>query len=64
MRYIDKISKCIDYIQNILYVICFVKIVFSLFFYEYQPEFFKKLTITIPILICVLILPIIKKKLR
>ena len=33
------------YIQNLLYILCFIKILFSLFFYEYEPSFMKDMAL-------------------
>ena len=39
MTSFGKIGKYLIYIQNLLYILCFIKILFSLFFYEYEPSF-------------------------
>lgn len=45
-----KLDKYLTYMQNLLYTICFIKIVFSLFFYEYQPLFMRNMFFTVPVL--------------
>ena len=42
MTSFGKIGKYLIYIQNLLYILCFIKILFSLFFYEYEPSFMKR----------------------
>ena len=44
-----KIGKYLTGIQNLLYVLCFIKILFSLFFYEYEPSFMKDMVFTLPL---------------
>ena len=46
MTSFGKIGKYLIYIQNLLYILCFIKILFSLFFYEYEPSFMKDMAFT------------------
>lgn len=59
-----KLDRYLTYMQNLLYTICFIKIVFSLFFYEYQPLFMRNMFFTVPVLIALFVIPVIQKKLR
>ena len=52
------------YIQNLLYILCFIKILFSLFFYEYEPSFMKDMAFTLPLLLALIVIPIIKKNIK
>lgn len=56
-----KIGKYLIYIQNLLYILCFIKILFSLFFYEYEPSFMKDMAFTLPLLLALIVIPIIKR---
>ena len=51
MTSFGKIGKYLIYIQNLLYILCFIKILFSLFFYEYEPSFMKDMAFTLPLLL-------------
>ena len=61
MTSFGKIGKYLIYIQNLLYILCFIKILFSLFFYEYEPSFMKDMAFTLPLLLALIVIPIIKK---
>ena len=61
MMSFGKIGKYLTGIQNLLYVLCFIKILFSLFFYEYEPSFMKDMVFTLPLLLVLIVIPIIKK---
>ena len=62
MTSFGKIGKYLIYIQNLLYILCFIKILFSLFFYEYEPSFMKDMAFTLPLLLALIVIPIIKKE--
>ena len=61
MTSFGKIGKYLIYIQNLL---CFIKILFSLFFYEYEPSFMKDMAFTLPLLLALIVIPIIKKNIK
>lgn len=63
MKFFINSGKYVGYILNVLYFIAFVKITSSFFFNEYVPFFFKSPYFTVPLLICILIFILIKKKL-
>lgn len=50
-----KIGKYLTCIQNLLYILCFIKILFSLFFYEYEPSFMKDIAFTLPLLLALIV---------
>ena len=60
MMSFGKIGKYLTCIQNLLYILCFIKILFSLFFYEYEPSFMKDIAFTLPLLLAQIVIPIIK----
>ena len=64
MTSFGKIGKYLIYIQNLLYILCFIKILFSLFFYEYEPSFMKDMVFTLPLLLALIVIPIIKKNIK
>ena len=64
MTSFGKIGKYLIYIQNLLYILCFIKILFSLFFYEYEPSFMKDMAFTLPLLLALIVIPIIKKNIK
>ena len=59
-----KIGKYLTGIQNLLYVLCFIKILFSLFFYEYEHSFMKDMVFTLTLLLVLIVIPIIKKNIK
>ena len=63
MKFLINSGKYVRYILNILYFILFVKIVSSLFLYDYLPKFFRNPYFGLTLLICILILTLIKRKL-
>ncbi len=64
MMSFGKIGKYLTGIQNLLYVLCFIKILFSLFFYEYEPSFMKDMVFTLTLLLVLIVIPIIKKNIK
>ena len=39
MTSFGRVGKYLMYIQKMLYILCLIKILFSLFFYEYESSF-------------------------
>ena len=60
MTSFGRVGKYLMYIQKMLYILCLIKILFSLFFYEYESSFMKNITFTLPLLLALIVIPIIK----
>lgn len=64
MTSFGKIGKYLIYIQNLLYILCFYKNTILVVFYEYEPSFMKDMAFTLPLLLALIVIPIIKKNIK
>ena len=64
MTYFGEICKYFIYIQKLLYNLCFIKILISLFFSKYALSFKKDMALTLPLLLAIIVIPMIKKTIK
>ena len=64
MKYLRKIGKYIIYIEYLTYSICFINIIFIIFFNEYMPSFFRNPIFLLTILILLIAIPLLKRRLK
>lgn len=64
MKSLKRIIKYIIYVENLVYAICLINIIFIVFFNEYMPSFFRNPIYLSMILILLITMPLLKRKFR